>query len=111
MNVSPDRHSSVSSPPNRNSASGPCVPLTDWASRKTAPFDRPIADEAELAPRMMSGSVTFSRVSVHANAGGTTRHARTRGHRGCRSNGYLVMGEDPPHGRSPVAHHGRVLRS
>src|SRR5437879_6423099 len=85
MNVSPERHSSVSSPPNTNSASGPCVPLTAWASRNTAPFDRPIAEDAELAPKMMSGSVTFNSVSVHANAGSTTRHARTFGFHRCRS--------------------------
>src|SRR5437879_4212989 len=35
LNVSPERHSSVSSPPNMNSASGPCVPLTACASRNT----------------------------------------------------------------------------
>src|SRR5712692_7730509 len=96
MNVSPERHSSVSRPPNMNSASGPCVPLTACVSRSTAPLESPRAADAELAPSTMSGSVTFSRVSVHASAGSATRPAMTSGRRSHRSVRYRFMGTNSP---------------
>src|SRR5712691_11619660 len=95
MNVSPERHSSVSRPPNMNRASGPCVPLTAWASRSTAPLESPSAADAELAPRTMSGSVTLSSVSVHASAGSVARPATASGRRSHRSVRYRFMGTNP----------------
>src|SRR5712691_12632594 len=95
MNVSPERHSSVSRPPNMNSASGPCVPLTAWVSRSTAPLESPRAADAELAPRTMSGSVTLSSVSVHPSAGSAARPATASGRRSHRSVRYRFMGTNP----------------
>src|SRR2546429_2072145 len=89
-NVAPERHSSGSSPPNMNSASGRWVPETAWASRSTAPLCRDTALAAEFACRMMSGSVTL-RKSLHPNSGAVTARPRRPSTRRTGLTEYRVM--------------------
>src|SRR2546421_8594416 len=94
MNVSPERHSAVSTPPNMNNASGPCVPLTACVSRSTAPLESPSAADAELAPSTISGSVTLRSVSVQLSVGIAVRLATASGRRSHRGVRHRFMGAE-----------------